>query len=277
MLYAIDANGTRIEASPNQQAACPGCGALVISKCGEINVWHWAHRTGGECDPWYEPETEWHVTWKRRFAQTCREVVIGEHRADIRATRKAGASPCVVELQHSPIEPGEIRERESFYGLMLWIVDGLGFKDHFDLQQQRTPNGGASIEGSFKWKWPRKSWMASKRRLFFDFGDALWRITWMDEKGTGKAESWTYHEFLACFDEAVGRGVPVHWRTVSTGSLIYRFGPGHVLIKEKQGYYRVGVLRDRTKEMAWRRQTCKTLSEAKTLCEDNMEKLMVGG
>ena len=43
---------------------------------------------------------------------------MGEHRADIRTPRG------MIELQHSPIAPEEIREREALYGRMIWLLDG---------------------------------------------------------------------------------------------------------------------------------------------------------
>lgn len=48
MIYAITEEGKRIGPEPSQHAFCPGCRAPVISKCGDINVWHWAHVTGKE-------------------------------------------------------------------------------------------------------------------------------------------------------------------------------------------------------------------------------------
>ncbi len=231
MLYAIDASGSRIPASPNQQAFCPGCRAGVISKCGEINQWHWAHRSGTECDLWHEPETRWHTGWKFRFAENCREVVIGEHRADVKATEKHTSQSCVIELQHSPIDYEQIREREQYYGSMVWLIDGIGFKDNFEFGRESRINGGATLEAPFRLKWFRKSWSASRRRLYLDFGDRLWLLTEMNSEGRGKAQSWTYHEFLAQFTEAFGRDVPVTWMTTGrSGNYIYRFGLGHVLV-----------------------------------------------
>jgi len=106
----------RITASPGVSACCPGCRQPVLAKCGEIRVWHWAHR-GGDCDPWYESETAWHLNWKKLFPDTWQEVVMGPHRADIKTPR------VVIELQHSSISVAEIREREAFYGDMIWIFD----------------------------------------------------------------------------------------------------------------------------------------------------------
>lgn len=66
MLYAIK-NNEKIEALPKTTAVCSLCFKNVISKCGEVNVWHWAHTKLESCDKWYEPETKWHKDWKNKF------------------------------------------------------------------------------------------------------------------------------------------------------------------------------------------------------------------
>jgi hypothetical protein len=137
MTYAIGQNGGRIKPAHHLQASCPGCGSPVIAKCGKVYVDHWAHVSNKECDPWYEPETSWHIGWKDQFEEQCREVVIGEHRADIRATRKIMSVPCVIELQHSPSDVEEIIERERFYDRMIWLLDGEGFSDHFEFGPEK--------------------------------------------------------------------------------------------------------------------------------------------
>src|ERR1035437_4900517 len=210
MIYAVTEAGRRICAEPNQHALCPGCRAPVLSKCGAINVWHWAHASGKECDPWYEPETQWHINWKMQFEESCREVVMGEHRADIFALDKYSTFPYVVELQHSPLEFTEIVERERFYGLMVWIVDGLGFKNHFEFGCEIKTNGGATVEAPFRRKWFRKSWAGSSKALYLDLGDCLWLVTGMNADGTGTVRSLTYHEFLAGFAESIGSNMPMH-------------------------------------------------------------------
>ena len=43
MFYAILA-GEKIEAIPHKRAKCPLCGEEVLSKCGEVKMWHWAHK-----------------------------------------------------------------------------------------------------------------------------------------------------------------------------------------------------------------------------------------
>lgn len=126
MQYANSLYGSKILAKPEVQVAtCPACGANVRAKCGNHNIWHWAHINTEDCDTWSEPEGEWHLGWKEVFPQDWREVVIGEHRehrADIRTT-----GGLVVELQHSSITPEVIAEREQFYGNMIWIFDATEY------------------------------------------------------------------------------------------------------------------------------------------------------
>ncbi len=61
MLYGLDKNGNRIIAEPNMKATCLQCSGDLISKCGSINTWHWAHKNVSDCDDWREGETEWHI------------------------------------------------------------------------------------------------------------------------------------------------------------------------------------------------------------------------
>jgi competence protein CoiA len=118
-----DMAGQRREAEPGLSAACPFCGADVIAKCGNLRVRHWAHRGIRVCDPWSEPETEWHRAWKDEFPADWQEVVHfaqnGEkHIADVKTQ-----SGMVIEFQHSFLKAEERMARESFYRKMVWVVD----------------------------------------------------------------------------------------------------------------------------------------------------------
>ena len=147
----------RITATPGDRARCPACGGRVIAKCGEIKIWHWAHKSM-DCDPWHEPETQWHLQWKNEFPDDWQEVVIGNHRADVKTPKT------VVEFQSSPISGQMIRERENFYGRMVWLINGQKFRDNMEFRRK---------EGdfyTFRWKHPRKTWWESKKPIFIDFG-----------------------------------------------------------------------------------------------------------
>ena len=98
-------NGQRQEAKPNLSGECLACGQPMIAKCGEVKIWHWAHKGRCTCDPWWENETEWHRTWKGLFPESWQEVIHqaddGErHIADVKTDRG-----WVIEFQHSFIKP----------------------------------------------------------------------------------------------------------------------------------------------------------------------------
>lgn len=128
MRFAIS-DGTRVEPAPRARAICPSCGSTMLAKCGSLRLWHWSHISGSHCDPWHEPETQWHRDWKNCFPQAWQEVVArdahtGErHVADVKT-----ASGFVLEFQNSAIAPEEMRIRELFYGNMAWVVNAATFK-----------------------------------------------------------------------------------------------------------------------------------------------------
>jgi len=118
MMFAL-VDGQRRLASPDMRATCPSCNGELVAKCGLIRIWHWAH-AANDCDPWAEPESEWHLGWKKNVPDDRTEVVITRgdvtHRADILAHNGA-----VLELQAGSISAEEILARESFYKHMAWL------------------------------------------------------------------------------------------------------------------------------------------------------------
>ena len=188
MMYADTAAG-RAEAAKGLQGTCPLCAAPVRPKCGSIVVWHWAHLARAQCDPWAEPDSEWHRGWQLAVPPERREVVMGPHRADV-MTHSGG----VVELQHSGISPEVIAEREAFYGdRMAWIFDAReafssGRLATIGPETARTP--GAFVPSGrhmcpvqpaaqpadlprqrFRWKLARKPVIACSRTVLLDLGD----------------------------------------------------------------------------------------------------------
>lgn len=176
MKYAL-VDGRRVEAlHTGQRAACPVCDAGVIARCGARRVHHWAHQRQRDCDPWAENETPWHRAWKGHFPVEFQEFVMrdeqsGEkHIADVR-----NAHGLVIEFQRSPIAPQEKVARESFYGNMVWVVDGTRLKRDAPrflraLDQLRPIND----QGFFLVPFPEEclpgAWLASSVPVFFDFG-----------------------------------------------------------------------------------------------------------
>ncbi len=203
MLYA-SLNKEKIEASPKTRAMCPLCEKDVFSKCGEVNVWHWAHLKQESCDNWYEPETKWHKDWKNQFGKELSEIIITKdgvkHIADIYTKDQI-----VIELQNSPILMPTIRKRELFYGeKMLWIINGIPFKDNFKIYDDyRYEEPLYEVVGQklihkytreiictekneiFFWSWCRKSWSEVLRPVFIDFGEE--HLFWVKYgMGTGR-------------------------------------------------------------------------------------------
>lgn len=86
---------------------------------------------------------------------------MGPHRADIKTPR------FVVELQHSPISPEEIREREGFYGDMIWIFDVRSA-----VSRIYFPKGGYSLRphGAIVWLRPRPSILSCTKPVLLHLG-----------------------------------------------------------------------------------------------------------
>ena len=167
MLYAKESRAIsagRIDANPGAVAYCPQCDKQLIPKCGEINIWHWAHKAG-ECDTWKEPETQWHLDWKSLFQKDFVEVPIGEHRADVYNGKMT------VEFQHSPIQVSDIQAREEFYDNMIWVLDAREFIENFRSFIAK-PGKYRGNYYTFRWYHPRKTWLAATKPVFIDFNSA---------------------------------------------------------------------------------------------------------
>ena len=114
-------DGQRWDAQPGRSGECPMCGATTIAKCGEKNIWHWAHKGNQNCDRWWKNETPRHCDWKNYFPVEWQEVV---HRADDGEKHIADVKTdqdCVIEFQHTYIKPDERRSREECYKNIVWV------------------------------------------------------------------------------------------------------------------------------------------------------------
>lgn len=163
MLYAKNGND-KIRATPGTLGTCPLCDEVMIPKCGEINIWHWAHKNLGDCDHWYESETNWHLQWKEYFPRGWTEVALTKgdekHIADIMCP-----NGLVLEFQHSPISPSEIEIREAFYGNMVWVFDIQDcLVGRFNIRTKKN-------YWTFRWKYPRKHIAYANRDVYLDIGN----------------------------------------------------------------------------------------------------------
>jgi hypothetical protein len=152
----------RFTAEPGISGVCPMCKKDLIPKCGEINVWHWAHKSNKDCDTFSEGETKWHLDWKSKFNKNNTEVIIEKnnkkHIADVHFNGKT------LELQNSPISTQEIYEREAFYNNMMWLFNGMDIFNNFNFRFKGNYY-------TFRWKYPRKSIWHCYKRVLIDFSN----------------------------------------------------------------------------------------------------------
>lgn len=163
MEQALSLDDNRIiRPEPGVEAICPLCREPVVAKCGDIMVWHFAHLSRDECDPWYEGETPWHHDWKYSVSPPQREVplcvradlldhdddTLYRHRADIIA-----GDGTIVELQNSPIGVEDIIDRELFYKRMRWVFNVRDVRRNIRIQKYPSDDDGRR---NFVWRNPRK-------------------------------------------------------------------------------------------------------------------------
>ncbi len=174
MKYAL-VNDIKTEATKGVEGVCPICDSKLIAKCGERKINHWAHKGTRNCDPWWEPETEWHRNWKDNYPSEWQEISLtdektGEkHIADVHTIHNL-----VIEFQHSHIDLKERNSRESFYKDMVWIVDGTRLKrdyPRFDkgMENFRQTHQPDVYSVDFPDEVFPKSWLNSSVPVIFDF------------------------------------------------------------------------------------------------------------
>lgn len=164
--------GKKVEAFSGGKGVCPVCGVSTIAKCGPRIMHHWAHFRLRDCDPWWENETLWHREWKNRFPVSCREITHiddnGEiHRADIKTP-----SGIYIEVQHSNMTDQERISRENFYKNLIWIVDGRGFRNNFDIYHM-LPDPRSELASDLIWFKAKRHMYGSNTGLFVRLSEAL--------------------------------------------------------------------------------------------------------
>lgn len=164
-------NQERVDAFPGGKGQCPECGAPMIAKCGPRVMYHWAHHGRKNCDPWWENETDWHRQWKNLYPVECREIshvaVDGEiHRADVKTP-----TGIVLEIQHSAMTDAERISREVFYKNLVWVIDGRGFRNNFEIHHM-LPDPQSELAADLIWSKAKRHLDGSNRGLFFRLSDA---------------------------------------------------------------------------------------------------------
>lgn len=206
-------NAVRQEAQPGVAGRCPACDQVTIAKCGEVKIWHWAHKGRRDCDPWWESETEWHRGWKGQFPEAWQEVVqfadSGEkHIADVKTDHG-----WAVEFQHSYLNPEERRSRDAFYPKLVWVVNGVRRKR--DAAQFRNAlNRGTPIGVNARIRIPfaeecaiLREWSGSRAPVFIDFGagPTLWWILAGTPTGSVDVAPFARSELIAILREGAAQ------------------------------------------------------------------------
>lgn len=203
-------NNERIEPQKGiKNAICPICGEIVVPKCGQIKIHHWAHQSTQNCDSWWESETEWHRYWKNNFSKEWQEIIMydnktGEkHIADVKT--KTGI---VLEFQHSLMNIEEQHSREQFYKNMIWVIDAKKYYDKFK-QNINLLEHCKSNKNYFYMKidsfelqkncFPQR-WIDSSVPVVFDFGiqDDL------EDNDYNRQKKWLWCVFPEKFTENLG-------------------------------------------------------------------------
>lgn len=142
--YAL-VDGEIREPTSGLKGVCPGCGTKLTAKCGSLRIHHWAHQRRIDCDPWWEPMTQWHIDWQNKFPAAWREVIFrdeesGEfHRADIYTPQGL-----TIEFQYSPLSKEELESRNSFYKKIIWVVNAQRLKEQFTFEKS-IPNPASPL------------------------------------------------------------------------------------------------------------------------------------
>lgn len=135
----------------------------------------------------YEPETEWHSSWKECLFDEFTEVICGnnrEHRADILTTK------CVIEIQKSRICGFAVQDRIEFYKKLtntrvIWIVNVFEpwQKGRMKTKLSFDKNGNIlDIEWEKKWSWVIDIAKTIDTNLFLD----------ISPKGANMLKVWSY-------------------------------------------------------------------------------------
>jgi len=113
MKIALTKDGQRVSAKPEVVAFCQNCGEEVVAKCGEINIWHFAHKTTNDCFGG-EGESLWHEYWKGMFPEECREFLRYDKYLEYKIADVAYCE-IVLEYQTNLPDVDEIEFRQEFW------------------------------------------------------------------------------------------------------------------------------------------------------------------
>lgn len=196
MIFAMINGEKRSPIAKGERTTCTGCGGTLKAVIPQFNSAHWRHENG-DCDPWSEPEGEWHLAWKRRFNPLNCEVFMRDpesqetHRADVLCPQREGKGN-VLELQHSNISEEERTEREAFYSKdnrMFWLLNmDRTSALSFNFSQCLSFNEANKVEirgrSFYKMEWFMRGtildkWKQSRAHVFLNYGPHVFYLATM--------------------------------------------------------------------------------------------------
>src|SRR5262249_41966760 len=123
---------------------------------------------------WWEPETEWHRTWKDEFPGEWQEKILYASTGEKYIADVHTSHGLVIEFQRSHIDPQERDSREHFYGNMVWVVDGTRLKkDYLRFFKAKDSFRPSPMRGFFFVPFPDEcfpsTWLRTSAPVIFDF------------------------------------------------------------------------------------------------------------
>jgi len=131
MLYAnaLDTHELIRATKTGQRAECPDifCKCIMMSRCSNApkNTNHWYGYHDGKCDSNYEPISEWHTNWQNTINNPNGGINIEVPIITTERYKRADLKPkhgIIIEFQKSAISYREVKERESHYKKMIWVL-----------------------------------------------------------------------------------------------------------------------------------------------------------
>lgn len=176
----------------------------MVARCGEVRVWHWAHKGSRLCDPWWENETEWHRSWKDQFPADWQEIVHDAEDSERHIADVKTQNGWVIEFQHSFLDPEERRSRDRFYCKLIWVVHGTRRKRDSE-QLGNAWKDGIPVGGNPNLRKVfsdschlLRDWADSHSPIFFDFGQAqiLWWVLARGVNGSAYMAPYSRAKFI---------------------------------------------------------------------------------
>ncbi len=161
-------------------------GHQVIARRGEKRSHHFAHKKGeGNDDCMSRSTGKWHLWWQNRLHEEFLEVYM--KRNGKRHFADAYVNGTVIEFQKSKIPPDKIREREAFYGNMIWVYNF--YRNDYVIKHQEKDFVGIELVGGSNYMF------YGNRIMYLDIGQR-YLIEVLGKKGTKVAGKYVSIDYL---------------------------------------------------------------------------------